>query len=40
MERFHRFLHDILAKKVADNQETWDLHLNQALAAIRFIVML
>ena len=38
VERFHRTLHDILAKKVADNQETWDLHLNQALAAIRFNV--
>ena len=38
VEHFHRTLHDILAKKVADNQETWDLHLNQALAAIRFNV--
>ena len=38
VERFHRTLHGILAKKVADNQETWDLHLNQALAAIRFNV--
>ena len=38
VERFHRTLHDILAKKVADNQETWDLHLNQALAAIRLNV--
>ena len=39
-ECFHRTLHDVLAKKVADNQETWDLHLNQALAAIRFNVLL
>ena len=38
VEHFHRTLHDILAKKVADIQETWDLHLNQALAAIRFNV--
>ena len=38
VERFHRTLRDILAKKVADNQQTWDLHLNQALAAIRFNV--
>ena len=38
VECFHRTLHDILAKKLADNQETWDLHLNQALAAIRFNV--
>ena len=38
MECFHRPLHDILAKKVADTQETWDLHLNKALAVIRFNV--
>ena len=38
VERFHRTLHDVLAKKVADNQQTWDLFLNQALAAIRFNV--
>ena len=35
VERFHRTLHDVLAKKVADDQHTWDLFLNQALAAIR-----
>ena len=38
VERFHRTLHDILAKRIADNQQTWDLFLNQALAAIRFNV--
>ena len=38
VERFHRTLHDVLAKKIADNQQTWDLFLNQALAAIRFNV--
>lgn len=38
VERFHRTLHDILAKKVSQNPQTWDLHLNQALAAIRFNV--
>ena len=38
VERSHRTLHDVLAKKVADNQQTWDLFLNQALAAIRFNV--
>lgn len=38
VERFHRTLHDILAKKVIENQQTWDLYLNQALAAIRFNV--
>ena len=37
VERFHRTLHDVLAKKVADDQQTCDLFLNQALAAIRFI---
>lgn len=38
VERFHRTLHDVLAKKVADNQQTWDMHLNQTLSAIRFNV--
>ena len=38
VERFHRTLHDILAKSKADNQQTWDWFLNQALAAIRFNV--
>ena len=38
VERFHRTLHDVLSKKLADNQQTWDLFLNQALAAIRFNV--
>ena len=38
VERFHRTLHDILAKKVHENQDTWDLFLNQSLAAIRFNV--
>ena len=38
VERFHRTLHDILAKKEADNPQTWDLNLNQALVAIRFNV--
>ena len=38
VERFHRTLHDILATKVAGDPQTWDLNLNQALAAIRFNV--
>ena len=38
VERFHRTLYDVLAKRLADDQQTWDLHLNQALAAIRFNV--
>ena len=33
VERFHHTLH-VLAKRLADDQQTWDLHLNQALAAI------
>ena len=36
VERFHRTLHDVLAKRLNDNLTTWDLHLNQALAAVRF----
>ena len=28
VERFHRTLHDILAKKVAGDPQTWDLNLN------------
>ena len=38
VERFHRTLHDVSTKKIADNQHTWDLFLNQALAAIRLNV--
>ena len=38
IERFHRTLHDILSKLMEDNLNTWDLYLNQALAAIRFNV--
>ena len=36
VERFHRTLHDVLAKRLNGNLTTWDLHLNQALAAVRF----
>ncbi|CAC5415498.1 unnamed protein product [Mytilus coruscus] len=35
-ERFHRTLHDVLSKLIEDYATTWDLYLNQALAAIRF----
>ena len=38
VERFHRTLHDVLSKKLKDIVQTWDLHLNQTLAAIRFNV--
>ena len=36
VEIFHRTLHDVMSKKVSGNIETWDLHLNQVLAAKRF----
>jgi len=35
VERFHRTLHDILAKKLKDDLSTWDMYLNQALSAVR-----
>lgn len=38
VERVHRTLHDILAKRVAQTPNQWDVYLNQALAAIRFNV--
>ena len=31
-------MHDVLAKKLEDNLTTWDIFLNQTLAAIRFNV--
>ena len=36
IEMFHRTLHDVLVKKINENASTWDLLLNQTLAAIRF----
>ena len=33
VERFHRTLHDVLSKKPSEDQQTWDLFLNQAFAA-------
>ena len=36
VERFQRTLHYVVAKKVADDQQTLDLFINQALAAIIF----
>ena len=36
IERFHRTLHDVLSKKLKDDVKTWDIYLNQTLAAIRF----
>jgi len=35
-ERSHRFMLDILSKNIKDNPSTWDVYLNQTLAAIRF----
>ena len=35
VERFHRTLNDIMSKRVSENVETWDLYVNQVLAAIR-----
>lgn len=38
VERSHRFLLDVLSKKIQGNPETWDLYLGQATAAINFSV--
>ena len=38
VERCHRTLHDVLAKLIKEEATSCDLHLNQALAAIRFNV--
>ena len=38
VECFHRTHHDVMSKRLDENYETWDLHLNQVLAAIRFHV--
>ena len=35
VERSHRTLHDLLAKKMEENIDTWDLHINQVLLALR-----
>ena len=36
VEKFHRTVHDVISKRVSENVETWDIYLNQVLAAIRF----
>ena len=38
VERLHRTMNSILAKKIGDNDRSWDLYINQMLAAIRFNV--
>ena len=35
VERLHRTMNNILAKKIGDDNQSWDLYLNQMLAAIR-----
>lgn len=36
VERFHRTMVDVMAKKIKESVNTWDLFLNQTLAAVRF----
>ena len=31
-------MHDVLAKKIGNNEQSWDIYINQMLAAIRFYV--
>ena len=38
VERFHRTMHDVLAKKIGSNEQSWDVYINQMLAAVRFHV--
>ena len=38
VEYFHRTFRDVMSKRWDENCETWDLHLNEVLAAIRFNV--
>ena len=36
VEQFHQTSHDVMSKKVSDSLDTWDIYLNQVLAAIQF----
>ena len=38
VERFHRTMCDVLAKKLMNNKQSWDTYINQMLAAVRFHV--
>lgn len=38
VERLHRTMHDIISKTIKEDVTSWDLYLNQMLAAIRFHV--
>ena len=33
VEQFHCTLHEIMSKKVSDSHDSWDIYLNQVLAA-------
>lgn len=37
-ERLHKTMNDILSKKIKEDVSTWDLYINQMLAAVRFHV--
>ena len=38
VEKFHRTMNDVLAKKIGNNEQSWDIYINQMLAVIRFHV--
>ena len=38
VERFHRTKHDVLSQKIGHNEQSWDIYINQMLAAVRFHV--
>ena len=38
VERFHKTLHSVMMKTIQEDVQTWDLYLNQTLAAVRFHV--
>ena len=38
VERFHKTFHSVMMKKIQEDVQTWDLYLNQTLAAVRFHV--
>ena len=35
VEQFYHTLHGVMSKEVSDRLDTWDIYLNQVLAAIR-----
>ena len=38
VERFHRTMHAILAKKSENNEQSWDIYINKMLVAVGFHV--